>query len=109
MRFDAEGNLRWWRHAGEANDDRAMMSAPTPDGYVTVGYSVSEAAGDVIVMESDADGNVRNATVIERPGYDRGVMILALRDGRYVLTGTFGATPSSPGNFGILWLGRNSR
>jgi hypothetical protein len=110
LRLDAEGNLRWWRHAGGPNDDRAMMSAPThSDGYLTVGYSVSDGVGDVLVMESDRDGNVQTSTVLERPGYDRGVMILALRDGRYILTGMFGATPSSPGNLGILWLDRGSR
>jgi hypothetical protein len=110
LRLDPEGNLRWWRHAGGPNDDRAMMSAPARNGgYVTVGYSVSDGVGDVIVMESGRDGNVQTSTVLERPGYDRGVMIFALADGRYIVTGMFGATQSSPGKFGILWVGRGSR
>lgn len=109
MRLDAEGNLRWWRHAGGPGDDRAMMSARgTSPGYVTVGYSLSQTEGDVLVMESDARGNVRSSTVLERPGYDRGVMILASGSG-YLLTGMFGATQTSTGNFGILWLGRMGR
>jgi hypothetical protein len=109
MRLDAEGNLRWWRHAGGPADDRAMMSARNAGaGYATVGYSVTSTGSDVMVLESDGEGNIRTSTVLERSGNDRGVMILPSGSG-YVLTGMFGATQTSTGNFGILWLGRSGR
>ncbi len=105
LRLDAEGNLRWWRHDGGVEDDRAMMSAPTPDGgVVSVGFTFRPTGPDIVVLEVDRDGTVQTRTVLERPGVDRGVMIVAPRTGGYLLTGTLGGSRSAPGDFAVLWL-----
>jgi hypothetical protein len=89
--IDQHGEIAWWRHAGHPGDDRAMMSAPRPGGgFVTVGYVISPMGPDIVISESDAAGNEQSRTVLERPGSDRGVMILVARDGRAVVAGTVG-------------------
>jgi hypothetical protein len=107
MRLAANGDLIWWRHDERPGEDRAMMSALRAGGYVTVGFSMASAGFDIVVLESDADGRVQTRTVLERTGNDRGVMILPLRSGDYVLTGTVGGLDSSTGDFVVLWLARN--
>jgi hypothetical protein len=105
LRLDATGNLRWWRHDGGVDDDRAMMSAPRPDGgYVSAGFTMGSTGSDMVVLESDANGNVQTRTVLVRSGFNRGVMIVAPRGGGYVLAGTLGSEDSSTGNFAVLWL-----
>ena len=105
LRLDAVGNLRWWRYDGGVEDDRAMMSAPDlHGGFVSVGFSFRPTGPDIVVLEVDRDGTVKTRTVLERPGVDRGVMIVAPRGGGYVLTGTLGHADASPGDFAVLWL-----
>jgi hypothetical protein len=107
MRLAANGDLIWWRHDERPGEDRAMMSALRAGGYVTVGFSMALVGFDIVVLESDADGRVQTRTMLERTGNDRGVMILCLRSGDYVLTGTVGGSDSSTGDFVVLWLARN--
>lgn len=103
LRIDADGNLRWWRHDGGQQSERAMMSAPRPDGgYVTVGFTMPSAPGDVIILESDGEGVIETRTVLERLGSDRGVMVAASSGGGYVVAGTLGGR--STGDFAVLWL-----
>lgn len=85
-----------------------MMSAPRADGYVTVGFSMRSAPGDVMILESDSKGAIQIRTVLERPGNDRGVMIVAPGGGGYVLAGTLGGFNRSTGDFAVLWLGRDT-
>ena len=83
------------------------MSALTPDGgFVSAGFTFRPTGPDIVVLEVDPDGTVATRTLLERPGTDRGVMIVAPRSGEYVLTGTLGGSPSSPGDFAVLWLAR---
>ncbi|MDH4043423.1 MAG: hypothetical protein OEY20_14130 [Gemmatimonadota bacterium] len=105
IRIDASGDPVFWRHHGGADNDRAMMSAGIPGGgVVSVGFSIGRAGSDIVVVESDSAGSARRWTRLERPGDDRGVMILARRAGQYVLAGTLGRSGSSPGQFAVLWL-----
>ncbi|NNG17839.1 MAG: hypothetical protein HKM89_15295 [Gemmatimonadales bacterium] len=105
LRLDAEGNLRWWRHDGGPEDDRAMMSAPrAAGGYATVGFSMMSAGPDVVILENDPQGSTQTRTVLARPGSDRGVMIVAVRSGGYVLAGTLGGSHPTTGEFAVLWL-----
>jgi hypothetical protein len=105
LRLDRNGEVAWWRHGRNPGDDRAMMSAPSPGGgFVTVGYVFTPMGPDIVVSESDAAGNPRSRTVLERPGSDRGVMILVARDGRAVVAGTVGGSSPSTGDFAVLWL-----
>jgi hypothetical protein len=108
LRIDADGNLRWWQHDGGPQSERAMMSAPRADGYVTVGFSMPSAPGDVMILESDPEGAIQTRTVLERPGNDRGVMIVAPSSGGYVLAGTLGGSNRSTGDFAVLWLTRGT-
>lgn len=105
LRLDPEGNLRWWRHDGGPEDDRAMMSAPRGNGgFVTVGFSMMSAGLDMVILENDAEGATQSRTVLERPGSDRGVMIVAVRGGGYVVAGTLGGSHPTTGEFAVLWL-----
>ncbi len=106
LRIDADGNLRWWQHDGGPQNERAMMSAPRADGYVTVGFSMPSAPGDVMILESDLKGAIQTRTVLERPGNDRGVMIVTPSSGGYALAGTLGGSNRSTGDFAVLWLAR---
>jgi hypothetical protein len=107
LRLGATGNLRWWRYGTRPGEDRAMMSALRPGGYVTVGFSMAPTGFDMVILESDADGNEQTRTLLERPGNDRGVMILTAQTGEYVLAGTVDGSNSSPGDFAVLWLAAN--
>jgi len=104
MRLASNGDLRWWHHDERPGEDRAMMSALRPGGYVTVGFSMAPTGFDMVILESDADGNEQTRTLLERPGNDRGVMILTAQTGEYVLAGTVDGSNSSPGDFAVLWL-----
>jgi hypothetical protein len=108
LRLDIEGNVEWWQHDGGPENERAMMSAPLPDGgYVAVGFLFRPTGPDVMVLETDPEGNVQSRTVYDRPGTDRGVMIVALSEGGYVLAGTLSNTRGSAGDFAVLWLSRD--
>jgi hypothetical protein len=107
IRITSEGDLRWWRHFGGPADDRAMMSAPLRSGgHVSVGFSIMPTGADIVIVESDSDGQVQTQTALERPGNDRGVMIHAVAGGAYVVTGTLGGSSGLTGDFAVLWLGR---
>ena len=106
IRLAPNGDLRWWQHDGTPVDDRVMMSAPTDDGYVSIGFSWTSSDTDIAVWESDADGNVRAHTELPRPGSDRGVMVLVAGSGQYLVAGTVGRTRSRPGDFAVLTLER---
>ena len=106
IRLAPNGDLRWWQHDGTPANDRVMMSAPTDDGYVSIGFSWTSADTDIAVWESDADGDVRVHTEFPRPGSDRGVMLLVAGSGQYVVAGTVGRTRSRPGDFAVLTLER---
>ena len=106
IRLAPNGDLRWWQHDGTPANDRVMMSAPTEDGYVSVGFSWTSSDTDIGVWESDADGSVHAHTVFPRPGSNRGVMLLVAGGGEYVVAGTVGRTRSRPGDFAVLWLER---
>jgi len=106
IRLAPNGDLRWWQHDGTPADDRVMMSAPTDDGYVSIGFSWTSSDTDIAVWESDADGSVHAHTVFPRPGSNRGVMVLVAGSGQYLVAGTVGRTRSRPGDFAVLTLER---
>lgn len=109
LRIDSDGDLRWWQYDGGQESERAMMSAPRSDGgYVSVGFTMPSAPGDMIILESDPEGAIQSRTVLERPGNDRGVMIATSSRGGYVLAGTLGASSGSTGDFAVLWLARDT-
>lgn len=106
IRLAPNGDLRWWQHDGTPVDDRVMMSAPTDDGYVSVGFSWTSRDTDMAIWESDMEGTVRVHTEFPRPGSDRGVMLLVAGSGDYLVAGTVGRTRSTPGDFAVLTLQR---
>jgi hypothetical protein len=107
MRLDASGRLVWWHNHGTQAEEHAMMTFRRANGrFATAGYRITTVGADILVIESDASGELWASTVLEQPGNDRGVMIQPWGPRGYVIAGTVGGTGSGVGRFAVLWVQR---
>lgn len=94
--LDAGGNLQFERRYGGAADDLALgLVSTADDGFLLVGQTASEGAGerDVFLVRTDAAGVERWRRTFGGPGVDRG-FFGARVDGGFVIAGVTGAERS---------------
>ena len=91
--LDAGGDLLLERRYGGAADDLALGLVAVPDdGFLLVGQTASEGAGerDVLLVRTDAAGTERWRRTFGGPGVDRG-FFGARVEGGFVVAGVTGA------------------
>jgi hypothetical protein len=97
IKTDANGNVIWAKTYGGTNSDYAFSVQQTSDGgYILTGYTYSFGAGneDIILIKTDANGNIIWAKTYGGTGYDAAYSVQQTSDGGYILAGytaSFGA------------------
>jgi hypothetical protein len=97
VKTDAFGNITWAKTYGEAGYDYAYSVQQTSDGgYIVAGWTNSFGAGggDIILIKTDASGNLRWAKTYGGTDYDYTSSVQQTSDGGYILAGytySFGA------------------
>jgi hypothetical protein len=96
IKTDANGNVQWAKTYGGTYWDYASSVQQTSDGgYIVAGNTWSFGAGsDVLLIKTDADGNVEWAKTYGGTGDDWASSVQQTSDGGYIVagyTGSFGA------------------
>lgn len=98
VRIDRNGEERWRRTYGTANDDRAFLGLPMPDGgAILAGVTGPRGAYDLLLMRIDQSGGEVWRRVAGGAGNDATHGLAALPDGRIVHAG-----------YGPSWGGRGN-
>lgn len=90
VRTDADGNELWTRTYGGGYRDGASAVRQTPGGgYVIVGTTEASqlVSADLLLIKTDASGNVEWQKALGRPGWQHGHSIEATSDGGYIVAG----------------------
>lgn len=103
VRLSAEGAIMWTRTYGGAGRDWGNALTASDDGYLIVGTTLSEGAGesDIWLLRIDWDGNKVWSRTYGGAGYDFGQSLQRTAEGDYIFTGmthSFGAGDSD------IWL-----
>jgi uncharacterized protein YuzE len=97
VKTDANGNVIWAKTYGGTRTDGASSVQQTSDGgYIVAGWTTSFGAGlrDIILIKTDANGNVIWAKTYGGTGWDRAYSVQQTSDGGYIVAGytnSFGA------------------
>jgi hypothetical protein len=97
VKTDANGNIQWAKTYGGIVDEYAYSVQQTSDGgYIVAGYTNSFGAGytDIILIKTDANGNVQWAKTYGGTGWDWAESVQQTSDGGYIVAGgtsSFGA------------------
>ncbi|MFZ8835386.1 MAG: T9SS type A sorting domain-containing protein [Candidatus Caldipriscus sp.] len=97
IKTDANGNVQWVKTYGGLDWDWASSVQQTSDGgYILAGYTTSFGAGssDIILIKTDANGNIIWAKTYGGTGGDRVSSVQQTSDGGYIVAGwttSFGA------------------
>jgi uncharacterized protein YuzE len=104
IKTDANGNIIWAKTYGGTDDDRAYSVQQTSDGgYIVVGYTESFGAdsGDIILIKTDANGNIQWAKTYGGTRRDEAFSVQQTSDGGYIVAG---ATASFGAGWGAIFL-----
>jgi hypothetical protein len=99
VKIDALGNKVWDRAFGGAGWGGATSVRQTTDGgYILVGYTgdTGAAAGDVLLVRTDASGSTVWSKVLGGADGDGGSEVQPTSDGGYIITGYTGARGEGP-------------
>jgi hypothetical protein len=96
VKTDAFGNIQWAKTYGGTSWDWASSVQQTSDGgYIVAGYTWSfGTGGDILLIKTDANGNVQWAKTYGETGYDFAHSVQQTSDGGYIVAGgtnSFGA------------------
>jgi hypothetical protein len=97
IKTDANGNVQWAKTYGGTDDDMVFSVQQTSDGgYILAGYTYPSSAGglDIILIKTDANGNIIWAKTYGGTGIDIAYSVQQTSDGGYILAGftdSFGA------------------
>jgi hypothetical protein len=92
IKTDASGSVQWAKTIGGADSERAYSVQQTNDGgYIIAGKTSSFGAssGDVLLIKTDASGNVQWAKTIGSGFFDYATSVKQTSDGGYIAVGTF--------------------
>jgi hypothetical protein len=91
IKTDANGNIQWVKTYGGTSIDGASSVQQTFDGgYILAGFTISLGAGsgDILLIKTDANGNVIWAKTYGGANYDYASSVQQTSDGGYILAGT---------------------
>jgi hypothetical protein len=96
IKTDADGNVQWAKTYGGTGNDWAYSVQQTSDGgYIVAGYTNSfGAGGDILLIKTDANGNVIWAKTYGGTDYDDASSVQQTSDSGYIVAGitwSFGA------------------
>jgi len=97
IKTDANGNVQWAKTYGGTDYDYASSFQKTSDGgYIVAGRTRSFGAAwyDILLIKTDANGNVEWAKTYGGTGYEEAFSVQQTSDGGYIVAGrtsSFGA------------------
>jgi uncharacterized delta-60 repeat protein len=96
IKTDANGDVQWAKTYGGTGEDWAYSVQQTSDGgYIVAGGTLSfGAGGDILLIKTDANGDVQWAKTYGGTDYDYAYSVQQTSDGGYIVAGwtiSFGA------------------
>jgi hypothetical protein len=100
LKIDTDGNIKWVKTYGGANDNRLCNVQPTQDGYIAIGFSTS-SVGDVSsnkggydfwIVNMDKNGIINWKKSYGGSGNDFAMTGQQTKDGGYIVGGMTAST-----------------
>ncbi len=105
IKTDANGNVQWAKTYGGIDDDYAYSVQQTSDGgYIVAGwtYSFGAAEKDILLIKTDANGNVQWAKTYRGTDEDWAYSVQQTSDGGYIVAGWTLSFGPNPFNFFLI-------
>jgi len=89
MKLDAAGNMQWVQNYGNGTDWPMYVQQTTDGGFIVTGGTVTPVpyTWDVLLMKTDAAGNIQWSRTFMTPGEDMGTYVEQTTDGGYFISG----------------------